>query len=165
MLRRLGLAAGGIAVALLLLIQLVPYGRNHLNPAPGQEPAWNSPQTRELAVRACYDCHSNETAWPWYTNVAPLSWLAQRDVEKGRRELNFSQFDRPSREAREAAETVQKGTMPPRYYVVLRPEANLTAAERETLIRGLQATLGGRAERPPSTAAGTAGGSMSSGAP
>ena len=71
--RRLGLAAGTAVIALLLLIQLVPYGRNHANPPVRQEPAWDSPQTRELAVRACYDCHSNQTAWPWYTNVAPIS--------------------------------------------------------------------------------------------
>jgi hypothetical protein len=147
------------------VIQVLPYGRNHLNPPSRQEPAWNSPETRELTVRACYDCHSNETGWPWYTNVAPVSWLAQRDVEKGRRELNFSQFDRPSREAREAAETVRKGTMPPKYYVAVHPEANLTAAERETLIRGLQATLGGRSERATSPAAGAVTDSKSSDAP
>jgi hypothetical protein len=156
MLRRLALVAGAASVVLLLTIQMVPYGRNHQNPPPRQEPAWNTPQTRELAVRACYDCHSNQTSWPWYTNVAPISWLAQRDVEKGRRELNFSELDRPPREAREAAETVQKGSMPPSYYVAVHPEANLTAAERQALVRGLQATLGGRAEQPSSVVAGSA---------
>jgi hypothetical protein len=59
------------AVALFALIQVVPYGRSHTNPPVQSEPKWDSPQTRALAVRACYDCHSNETTWPWYTNVAP----------------------------------------------------------------------------------------------
>ena len=59
-------------VALALLIQLVPYGRAHTNPPVVAEPNWDSPQTRELAVRACFDCHSNETTWPWYSNIAPI---------------------------------------------------------------------------------------------
>lgn len=73
-----------------VLMQLVSYGRNHTNPPVVSEPTWDSPETRALAVRACYDCHSNETVWPWYTNVAPVSWLIQREVAEGREELNFS---------------------------------------------------------------------------
>ncbi len=129
-------------IVLLVVIQLVPYGRQHTNPPVRAEPAWDSPRTRELAVRACFDCHSNETKWPWYSNVAPLSWLVQYDVDKGRRELNYSEWDRRQEEAGESAETVQKGSMPPAYYVWLHPEARLTAAERAELIAGLQATFG-----------------------
>jgi hypothetical protein len=140
------LLGGGLA--LLLLIQVVPYGRDHANPPVRREPSWDSPQTRQLAVRACYDCHSNQTAWPWYTQVAPISWLAQYDVEKGRDELNFSEFDRAQKEARESAKSVQEGEMPPWYYVLAHPEASLQPAERQALIRGLQATLGGKAEQP-----------------
>jgi hypothetical protein len=95
------------------------------------------PKTRELAVRACFDCHSNQTVWPWYSNVAPISWLVWSDVVRGRKELNFSEWDRSQREARESAGTVRKGSMPPWYY----PWAKLKAAEREALIRGLDATL------------------------
>jgi hypothetical protein len=62
-----------ILVGGFLLIQLVPYGRAHANPPVVKEPAWDSPTTRALAKRACFDCHSNETVWPWYTNVAPVS--------------------------------------------------------------------------------------------
>lgn len=138
LLRRL-LVAGIVLVAAL---QLIPYGRAHTNPPVRQEPAWDSARTRELVVRACYDCHSNETDWPWYSHLAPVSWLVQRDVDKGRAELNFSEWNRPQREAREAAETVQKGTMPPALYVWLRPQARLLDAERQELIRGLQATFG-----------------------
>ena len=123
-------------------IQLVPYGRDHANPPVVQEPAWADAQTRALAVRACYDCHSNETAWPWYSHVAPLSWLAQRDVDEGRRKLNFSEWDRPQKEARESAKTVRKGEMPPWFYTLIQRDARLGAAEAQALIAGLDATLG-----------------------
>ncbi len=127
----------------VLAVQALPYGRDHTNPPVGTEPRWDNPQTRELTVRACFDCHSNETLWPWYSNVAPMSWLIQRDVDKGRRELNFSEWGRQQRQAREAAETVQEDKMPPFYYVPLHPAAALSAAERQALVQGLAATLGG----------------------
>jgi hypothetical protein len=73
------------AVILLVGIQVIPYGRSHTNPPVTGEPAWDSPKTRELAVRACYDCHSNQTVWPWYSHIAPISWLVQQDVDEGRR--------------------------------------------------------------------------------
>lgn len=136
-----------VVIALVLAIQVVPYGRAHANPPVRQEPAWDSPHTRELAARACFDCHSNQTRWAWYTSVAPFSWLAQYDVDKGRREVNFSEWDRPRKEAQESAEQVQKGKMPQWYYVALHPEAGLTAQERQELIRGLEATFGRKRER------------------
>lgn len=138
MLRRLGI---GILVVLLAL-QLVPYGRRHTNPPGRVEPRWDSEATRALAVRACYDCHSNETVWPWYSHVAPVSWLAQRDVDEGRRKLNFSQWDRPQKEAHESGKTVRKGEMPPWFYPPAHRDARLTAAETQALITGLEATLG-----------------------
>jgi hypothetical protein len=130
-------------LGLFVIIQFVPFGRAHSNPPVQMEPQWDSPQTRELAKRACFDCHSNETAWPWYSNVAPMSWLVQRDVEEGRSKLNFSEWDRPQKEAHEAAEQVQKGEMPLWFYVPLHPQANLSAEEKQMLIRGLQASTGG----------------------
>jgi hypothetical protein len=130
------------AVVALVVIQLVPYGRDHTNPPVRQEPRWDSATTRELTRRACFDCHSNETHWPWYTHVAPISWLTQYDVVEGRRAVNYSEWDRPQEEARESAETVREGEMPPWFYLVPRPHARLSAAERATLIRGLEATFG-----------------------
>lgn len=129
-------------VALALLIQLVPYGRDHANPAVRQEPAWDSPQTRALAQRACFDCHSNETRWPWYSQVAPMSWLVRRDVASGRRHLNFSEFDRHQRNAGKAAREVAKGEMPMAVYLPAHPDARLSPAEKEALIAGLKLTLG-----------------------
>jgi hypothetical protein len=107
-----------------------------------QEPRWDSVTTRELTRRACFDCHSNETRWPWYTNVAPVSWLTQYDVVEGRRAVNYSEWDRRQKEARESAKTVRKGEMPPWLYLIPRPHARLSVAERSDLIRGLEATFG-----------------------
>jgi len=126
----------------LVGIQLVPYGRDHTNPPVVAEPTWNHAVTRELAKRACFDCHSNETRWPWYSHVAPASWLLQDHVDEGREVLNFSDWPRVSEEADEAAEVILEGEMPPRSYVWLHPEAKLTAEEKRLLADGLSATLG-----------------------
>ncbi len=130
-------------LGLFAIIQLIPYGRAHSNPPVRMEPQWDSSRTRELAKRACYDCHSNETAWPWYSNIAPMSWLVQSDVHEARGMMNFSEWDRPQKEADEAAEQVQKGEMPLWFYVPLHPQARLSAEEKQALIRGLQAATGG----------------------
>jgi len=129
--------------ALVLLIQLVPYGRQHANPPVIQEPQWDSPKTRELVQKACFDCHSNETVWLWYSNVAPVSWLVQRDVDEGREKLNFSDWGR-AREKDEIIEVIQEGEMPMPIYLIMHPEARLTSTEKEALISGLQATIFGR---------------------
>jgi hypothetical protein len=100
-----------VLLAGFLVLQLVPYGRDHSNPPVIAEPLWDSPDTRELSVRACFDCHSNETEWAWYSNVAPLSWLIQSHVDEGREELNFSE-SQLDQEGEEAAETVRDGSMP-----------------------------------------------------
>lgn len=134
---------GGLALlAVFILIQLVPLGRDHTNPPVTQEPNWDSPQTRQLAQRACFDCHSNETVWPWYSNLAPMSWLIQNHVDEGRRRLNFSTWDqqRP-REPEEIAEVILEGEMPLPNYLPLHPEARLSAAERQALAQGLMNTV------------------------
>ncbi|MBI3911177.1 MAG: heme-binding domain-containing protein [Armatimonadetes bacterium] len=139
---------GLIAVAILLVaIQAVPYGRRHTNLPVRMEPRWDSPQTRALVVRACYDCHSNQTIWPWYSHVAPVSWFIQGDVDQGRAAMNLSEWDRPQREAHESAKKVQEGEMPPWAYPLVHPEARFSPAERQALIRGLTATLGQEKER------------------
>lgn len=121
------------------LIQLVPYGRDHTNPAVRAEPAWPSPAVRALAVRACFDCHSNESRWPWYSHVAPVSWLVQKDVVDGRKHLNFSEWDLPQKNAKEAAEELRDGEMPPAIYLPLHADAKLSAAEKAELAAGLEA--------------------------
>ena len=146
-LRRILLALLAVLAAGFLLIQLVPYGRAHDNPPVVQEPNWDSPQTRELATRACFDCHSNDTIWPWYSNIAPVSWLVQRHVDEGREHLNFSDWnqshaehDDDGHEAEELGEEVLDGEMPPANYLLNHPEAKLTDDERAALAAGLLAT-------------------------
>jgi hypothetical protein len=139
--RRVLISSGLLAAGVLLGIQLVPYGRNHTNPPVIREPLWDRPETRALAVRVCFDCHSNATVWPWYSNIAPVSWLLQRDVDEGRRKLNFSEWDRRQGEAHESAKTVRKGEMPPWFYALPATSARLTPVERAALIAGLEATF------------------------
>jgi hypothetical protein len=139
---RIAIGAG----ALFLLIQAVPYGRSHSNPPVQAEPAWDSPQTRALARKACFDCHSNQTKWLWYTNVAPISWLSQRDVDGGRSSLNFSEWNTPQDvSAGDITESVNGG-MPPWFYVLLHPSAGLSKSEKAQLIAGFNATF---AKSPP----------------
>lgn len=141
-LNRLLYAALGVIIA----FQIFPYGRDHKNPSSRKEPAWDSPRTRELAVIACFDCHSNETRWPWYSHVAPASWLVQHHVDEGREHLNFSEFDEPQRHAHEAAHEVEEGHMPEASYLWLHSEAKLSDEDKQALIRGLEATLGKKDE-------------------
>lgn len=134
-----------LPMAVLIALQVVPYGRDHSVPADGAKPTWSSAQAVELAKRACYDCHSNETRWPWYSNIAPLSWRMFHHVEEGREHLNFSAFD-PSNEkvadaAGEAGESVTKQSMPPADYLFAHPEARLTSAERQFLAAAFDSTF------------------------
>jgi hypothetical protein len=128
-----------------VLIQFVPYGHTHTNPPQTKEPAWSSPEARELVHRACFDCHSNETTWPWYSNVAPVSWLLQRDVNGGRSHLNFTEWDRLQKHAKNVAEEVKQGDMPPWFYLPMHPGARLTAAEKQMLIDSAEKSLGPQA--------------------
>jgi len=134
MVRKLLLAA----VLVFAVIQLVPYGWRHPNPPVTQDAPWPSRQARQLAVAACYDCHSNESKWPAYSYVAPMSWLVRHDVEDGRRKLNFSTWDQGEQEVKDAAETVQDGSMPPRQYTLAHRDASLSAAEKAELAAALE---------------------------
>lgn len=140
--RRWGVRAFVALGVVFALIQLVPYGRDHANPPVTQEVRWDSARTRELALGACYDCHSSLTVWPWYTNVAPASWLIYGDVQGGRENLDFSEWDRPQEaETSDIVEVVRDGSMPPLQYKPLHPAGRLTATERDELAQGLERTL------------------------
>ena len=134
---------GGILL-LFVGLQLVPYGHDHTNPPVIAEPPWDSPQTRELFYRACGDCHSNETTWPWYSNIAPVSWLVLHDVEEGRSRLNVSEWGTAREmEADEAAEVILEGEMPPAIYLPMHPSARLSSDEKQALAQGLSNTFSG----------------------
>ena len=141
--RRWSMRASMGTAALVLAMQVVPYGRDYGNPPVVAEPVWDSRETRETAERACFDCHSNQTRWPGYARIAPGSWLIAWDVAEGREHLNFSEWNRPQEHAEEAAEVVREKDMPPPQYRLLHPEARLTDAERARLARGLEATAAG----------------------
>lgn len=135
--------AGRIALALgavLVLIQLVPYGHSHANPSVSRPPHWDSAATARLVDGACNDCHSNLTHWRWYSNVAPASWLVQNDVNGGRNELNFSRWDQQQPDVSEVVAAIRSGAMPPIQYKLAHPAARLSKADRERLARGIQAT-------------------------
>ncbi len=136
-----------VVAGLGLLIQFIPYGHDHTNPPVLAEPQWDSPETRALAQRACFDCHSNETVWPWYSNVAPVSWLITRDVEEGRFHFNLSEWNTNEEHHHQHSvdfivEVLQEGEMPPPQYVLMHPEARLSDAERQALIEGFEHSLG-----------------------
>ena len=133
------LRAGLGLLAVAVLLQLVPYGRDHTNPPVTQDAPWPDGRARELATTACYDCHSNETRWPLQSFVAPFSWMVARDVEQGRDKLNFSTWDEDDGEADDGAEVVADGSMPPRRYLLAHPGAGLSEVERQVLIDALQA--------------------------
>ena len=126
-----------LAVAALALMQFVRPSVINNNPPVVRQPAWTDPQAEALARRACYDCHSNETQWPWYAQVAPVSWLLARDVVEGRRNLNFSEWR--GAEPGELQEVVMEGEMPPAIYLLMHPSARLTTSEKRVLAQGLAA--------------------------
>ena len=101
-------------------------------------------RSRALAQRAGFDCHSNETVRPWYSYVAPVSWMMVKGVEEGRKVYNFSEWTTEQQRAsqpEEAIELISKNVMPLSYYILLHPEADLTSLEKGRLINGRIATL------------------------
>jgi ABC-2 type transport system permease protein len=111
-------------------------------PPAAREPAWDTPHTRELAVQACYACHGTGADSPWYTRVAPVSWLAGQQTQAGRSALNFSTWDQKQTDVDTIVGAVEAGQMPPPLARVVAPSASLSEAERAELVRGLRAALG-----------------------
>ncbi len=117
------------------------------NPPVKQEPPWDSPQTKALAQRACYDCHSNETVWNIYTKLPIGSWLAVFDTVRGRRHLNFSEWGTTpvggdnGQGVSDVVKVITTGAMPPKLYTLIHPAAVLSSAEQQQLIDGLQKSL------------------------
>ncbi len=127
-------SVAALAIA-LVAIQFVPVERTN-PPVETEVPA--AAEVRAVLRRACFDCHSNETVWPWYSRVAPVSWLVAHDVHEGREEMNFSTWNRLTTKEqdhaqRECWEKVGEGEMPPRLYLQPHPKAHLSAADRSVL--------------------------------
>jgi hypothetical protein len=131
----------GAAVILFLLIQLIPFGHDHTNPPTVSEPAWSSPEARTLVKEHCFQCHSNETEWPWYSNIAPGSWLIAMDVIEARDEFNFSDWNNNPGELDEMVEKIQEGDMPPIQYWLFHPSSKMNDQQKQELIDTLQSSL------------------------
>jgi hypothetical protein len=130
-----------VLVFLFVAIQFVRPDRTNppVDPSSAFEAvAKPSPEVASLLRRACYDCHSHSTVWPWYAYVAPVSWLVADDVKTARRNLNFSQWNLLGPEMsrtrlKEACQEVKEGGMPLWNYRLMHPEARLTEADIKTL--------------------------------
>jgi hypothetical protein len=133
----------GVLMISLMAIQLVPVNRTN-PPVETEVPA--SVEVRSILRRACYDCHSNETVWPWYSRIAPISWLIARDVREGREELNLSTWNRYTtkqqlKKLKDSWDEVAEGEMPPWMYLPPHPDARLSADDR-TALRAWSRSMG-----------------------
>ncbi|MFT5284556.1 MAG: hypothetical protein ACI8TQ_000713 [Planctomycetota bacterium] len=122
-------------IVIMIAIQFIPVDRN--NP-PVEAPLVADAAVMEVLKRACYDCHSNETVWPWYSYVAPASFLVAHDVEEAREHMNFSDWESRDEEwqahhREEVWEEVEEGEMPLWFYTPLHSEADLSEADMEIL--------------------------------
>jgi Haem-binding domain len=125
------------------LAQLVRPSRTNPPVDPKQEITAHmqmDPAVTATLTRACNDCHSNRTRWPWYSNVAPVSWLVARDVNEGREELNFSEWGasrekEPGKLLGKICSEMKEGEMPMATYRLMHPQARITSAEAENVCR------------------------------
>lgn len=125
-------------LSLAVIVILIQFIRPEMTNPPVTGDIKAPPAVAELLRRSCYDCHSNETHWPWYAQVAPISWLVARDVNDARKHLNFSIWegyssDRKSKKLGEIEEEVSAGEMPIAIYVSLHAQAQLSEAEKTIL--------------------------------
>jgi mono/diheme cytochrome c family protein len=124
--------------ALAVVIQWVPYGRDH-TARPATKPfKWSTPAAEAIAKASCYDCHSSETRWWWAVKIAPFSWLAQADIDEAKRRVDFSEWN-----GKLTAEGLQRAinrNMPPLQFTLFHSEAKLTDAMKQTLMEGFQAS-------------------------
>jgi hypothetical protein len=147
-----------IGIIVFAAIQFVPVDRTQ---PPISDPiVFTNANAEAIARRSCYDCHSNENVWPWYGNIAPVSWVVANHVAEGRSVLNFSDIAGTIANGGEhgergeghstgeiiehSAETINQGEMPPAYYLLTHPDAKLSAADKATLITGIKEALANR---------------------
>lgn len=137
--------AGALVVALAgVALQMAPINTAHATPAHITEPPWSSPEFRAQFMRSCGDCHSNDTVWPWYSQIPIVSGFIRRHVEEGRQKLNVSEWGTPlqGEHAEHVADTAQRGSMPPASYLLLHPDARMDAAAMQDFVKGATDTFG-----------------------
>src|SRR6218665_2853001 len=130
-----------VSGALLVLIQLIRIDKSN----PASDPASDfitataaTPEVASLLKASCYDCHSNESTYPWYTNIAPVSWWIKHHIDEGRGELNFSEWEgyswrRKDDKLEECVEMIEEGEMPMSSYTLVHKEAELNAEQKAKL--------------------------------
>ena len=131
------------SIVLFIFVVIQFFGPERTNPKVEPSRSVQSltqipPEVLATLKRACYDCHSNETAWPWYSYIAPVSWLVIKDVNEGRRHINFSEWAQYSpkkvtRALDETCEEVQERRMPLSIYLLMHADAKLSETEIETI--------------------------------
>ncbi|KAA3655857.1 MAG: hypothetical protein DWQ10_16665 [Calditrichaeota bacterium] len=132
-----------LLIVMFIIIQFVPVERT--NP-PQNAPIAVTGDVAQIMKSACYDCHSNTTVWPWYSHVAPVSWILSDHVRNGRRHLNFSAWNEYSKKKKlkkldEIVEEIEKGNMPLAGYVKLHSEADLSTDQKQKLIAWANAAM------------------------
>lgn len=129
-----------VIIFILIVIQFIPYQRTN-PPVIGE--IQMPDQVHAIIKRSCYDCHSNQTRWPWYSHVAPVSWLVIGDVNDGRAHMNFSEWDsydtqKQAKLRKEIPEEIEKGDMPPFRYLIIHTKAKLTQADIQIIKKWAQ---------------------------
>jgi hypothetical protein len=132
----------GALVAVFALLQITNPARTNPPLPPGGDISATNPPPPQIAAQlraSCYDCHSDETKWPWYGHVAPASWLVVGDVNEGRRHLNLSDWPKDSERAAKKLERMSEELdykeMPPAKYTIIHADARLTDDQRKALIQ------------------------------
>lgn len=135
-----------IIVAIFLIIQIIPVTRDN----PPVTADFEGPsEVKDIFKKSCYDCHSNETVWPWYSHVAPVSWLVAGDVSEGRENLNFSEWGTYSAKkqiklAENIGEEIKEGEMPMMIYLILHSSAKLDERQKAVIYNWVTAQGGER---------------------
>lgn len=142
----------GLGIALIVLLAIAQFIRpSRTNPAvdPALELKSVPPGIQPIFERSCNDCHSNRTVWPWYSNIAPVSWYVAYDVSEGRRELNLSQWEtynegRKSKKLKEICKEVRDGDMPKPIYTFIHRGTSLTRADVQMICNWTEASQQGQ---------------------
>jgi hypothetical protein len=138
-----------LVVAIVLVIQVIPVERNVSTVPPGQsfEKTEKVPANVAAILKvSCYDCHSNNTRYPWYSVLQPGAWFMARHIKKGKEELNFDEFNDYSKRRKKAKiksiiSQIEKEEMPLKSYLLLHPDAGLTPNKKKVLLQFFQSEL------------------------
>ena len=131
-----------VVLALVIVIQIIPVDRPEIKAINEKDLIINNQlpdSIVQILKKACYDCHSNQTIYPWYSYVAPVSWLVVRDVKEGKRHLNFSEWEsldkvKKAEYLNDISDEVSDGTMPLVIYPIMHHDAKLTQEERQVIV-------------------------------